>query len=732
MARSRRDFLKITASTASCFVMSVPLVSCAASNPALANIGDEHYVHDGFVQVTSQSEIHFILPRDEMGQGVHHGLATLIAEELDIKVDKIKVYFAPVHKTYNNLSYGAQGTWGSSSIRDHYLPLRQAAADTRATLLKAAAQQLAIAPQQLTCRDGFIWHDSKAYPVGDFVATAAKIESVKGAPLVADSQFKYIGKYSQRNDALAKVTGTARFSIDAKLTKAKRAVVIHAPVINGKVKDFDATRAKQQAGIVDIFAISSGIAVVAEHLWQAKKAAALVVTNWQASELAAFNSAELPDILASKIDSESGIKAHKSGRGRKALATASKRHSASYYAPYLAHATMEPMNCSAEVTASGCQVWVGSQSPEFARNGVAQLLDIDRERVQFHNHFIGGGFGRRVGIDFILEAVEIAKQVEGPVQLVWSREDDIRNDYYRPPSMAKFEAGVDENGQLSCYSVKRSGPNIFPYQLKEAVPAMLPELFPSGVSSWLAGVGGKVVNDWYAESSSVEGLFEDYQVAHKEVRQITYDPGVRNGYWRAVGHSHSGFFKESFIDEIAQLTERDPVDFRLAHLAEERMRNTLKLATQKAGWGQKLPAGHVHGVAVHKSLKTYVAQVVELSVEQGQIRIHKVTCAVDCGIVVNPDIVKAQMEGGILFGITAALYGNIDIVEGRVSQSNFHDYQMLRINQSPDIDVHLVESKVAPTGVGEPGLPPIAAAIGNAVFAATGQRLRQLPFKLSA
>jgi CO/xanthine dehydrogenase Mo-binding subunit len=344
---------------------------------------------------------------------------------------------------------------------------------------------------------------------------------------------------------------------------------------------------------------------------------------------------------------------------------------------------------------------------------------------------LGGGFGRRAFHDFVAEATAIARKVKVPVQLTWSREDDTRNDYYRPAATVDLAAGLDEQGQLQTWSAKRAGANIMPYMLDQNAGALLPEFLPDGMVDWVSKRGYGLFKNWLVDPSSVEGLYEDYDVPNKEVRHVTVDAGIRTGYWRSVGHSFTGFFKESFMDELAHASEQDPLAFRLRHLpADSRLRKVLEAAAQKAGWGQP-KNGHFLGIAAQESFESFVAEVAEVSVENGQIRVHKVTCAVDCGKVINPDIVRSQMESGVNFGLTAALYGEITFANGEVQQSNFHDYPMLRMNESPEIDVVLIDSDEHPTGVGEPGLPPIAPAVANAVFAATGTRLRSMPLRLS-
>jgi isoquinoline 1-oxidoreductase beta subunit len=393
---------------------------------------------------------------------------------------------------------------------------------------------------------------------------------------------------------------------------------------------------------------------------------------------------------------------------------------------------MEPMNCTAKINGDKLELWVGSQAPTVAKLTAAYYTDISPDNITVNSAFLGGGFGRRSGADFVAEAAAIAKASELPVQLVWSREDDMQHGLYRPASLARFKIGLNKQGLIDTWTVKRSGPQIMPYTLDTMIDAKLPSFLPNGMVDWLSKRGYGIFNSLTVDHTSVEGLSEDYDALHKSSDHVTADPGLPLGYWRAVGHSFSGFFKESMMDEIAVLQEQDAVEYRLKHLTKNpKLANTLKIAAEKAGWNKPLPAGHFHGVAAHSSFHSHVSQIAEVSVENNQLKIHNVVCVVDCGLVINPSIVQAQMESGIIYGLTAALYGEITLKEGVVQQSNFHDYPALRMNETPKIKVVIVDSDEAPTGVGEPGLPPVAAAVANAIYAATGNRLRSLPLKLS-
>jgi CO/xanthine dehydrogenase Mo-binding subunit len=392
---------------------------------------------------------------------------------------------------------------------------------------------------------------------------------------------------------------------------------------------------------------------------------------------------------------------------------------------------MEPMNCTAKLTGEKLELWVGSQAPDLAKFAGAFYADVPKDNVTVHSTFLGGGFGRRSATDFVAEAAAIAKESSLPIQLIWSREDDMQHDVYRPAAMAKFKVGLNKNGLIDSWTVKRSGPQIMPYTLDNIIDGVMPSFLPNGMVDWMSKAGYSIFDSLTVDHASVEGLYEDYDAPHKSSDHVTVDPGLPLGYWRSVGHSYSGFFKESMMDEIAALQKQDAVEFRLKHLKNNpKLANTLKVAAEKAGWNKPLPNGHFHGVATHASFASYASQIAEVSVKNNQLTIHKIVCVIDCGLAVNPDIVSAQMESGIIYGLSAALYGEITLKEGAVQQTNFHDYAALRINETPEIEVVIIESDEAPTGVGEPGLPPVAAAVANGIFAATGKRLRSLPLKL--
>lgn len=733
---SRRHFLKSLGLASGGLIAGIPLTGCASASLPNEQSGDIQ--PNAILQLTSDNQINFYLPRTEMGQGVYTGLTTILAEELDVAPPKINVINVGAHPDYNNPEYGLQVTGGSNSIRVHFKPLRQLAANMRLVIRQAASRVTQSALDQVRTKDGSIIINGNALPYGDFANVAAQLEFPEEAALKPKAEFKYIGKMNQRLDANKKSTGTAQFGLDIEFEGLHRAALKRCPQFGGTVKSFDGSKAKDMPGVQSVVAIHNGVAVVAEHYYQAKAALQKLEIQWDVPEkLSNFSSNSTEkgngkNLFKEAIESGDIDNAHEQGDGREALERSDEVIEADYWAPYLAHATMEPMNCTAKFSGDKLEVWTSTQNPQVAKNIAAFYGDVSKDDVTVHGCFIGGGFGRRTVSDYVAEAVAIAKAAGVPVQLVWSREDDTQHGYYRPASMARFKVGLNKEGLIESWNVTRSGPNIMPYTIDEVADAMMPGFLPNGMVDWMSKAGYGLFDGWTVDPASVEGLFEDYDAPHKSVNHVTVDPGLPLGFWRSVGHSYSGFFKESMMDEIAIKQNVDPIEFRLKHLKNNpRLANVLKQAAEKANWNKDLPKGHFHGVAVHTSFQSYVAEIAEVSVENNQIKVHKVICTIDCGLAVNPDIVRDQMESGIVFGLTAALHGEITLKDGAVEQSNFHNYPLLRINETPDIEVLIVDSDESPSGVGEPGLPPIAAAVSNAIFAATRKRLRSLPLKLS-
>ncbi len=725
---SRRNFLRTSAVAGGGLVVGFSLSGCSSAPLPIEGGG---YLPNAFLQITPDNVVSFYCPRDEMGQGVTTGLGTLVAEELDVDPHSLDIVFAGVHSDYNNPDMGVQATGGSNSMKAHYLPLRQAAANTRAVLVQAAAQDLGVAVDAIQTEDGHIVVNGERHPYGKFVATAAGLTVPEAAPLKADADFRYIGKTQPRLDAIAKSTGTADFGVDADVPGMMHAVVVRSPVAGAKLVSVDKAPAASMPGVSHVLEISSGLAVVADKYWQAKTAAAQLKPVWEDVPLARVDSATVRADYEAALNGEDGIVEAEQGDLETGFAAADRVVESDYWAPYLAHAPLEPMSAVLRLENGEADLWSGTQGPIGAEGLIERVTGISADKIRIHSTYLGGGFGRRGTLTHIMEIAEIASAVDKPIHLLWSREDDMRHGVYRPASLMRIKAGINADGEITAWDARRAGGNITPETLKNMVPALLPNM-PQGMINWAVGLSHDLFSSWFVDHSSIEGLYEDYDLANRAVTHVTVDHGFPLTFWRAVGHSYTAFATESMIDELAAEADEDPVAFRLRNTTgNPRLHNVIKVAGEHMAKMQPAPGRHL-GFAAHNSFATDVAEIAEVSVEGGNIRVHKVTCVVDCGIAVTPDVVRAQMEGGVMFGLTAALKGQIQLEKGAVKESNFHDYPILRMDEAPEVEVIIVDSGTAPTGVGEPGLPPIAPAVANAVYRATGQRLRSLPLQLEA
>ncbi|MGI9275249.1 MAG: molybdopterin cofactor-binding domain-containing protein [Endozoicomonas sp.] len=718
---SRRFFLKAAVATTGGLMLGMDSRSFAAGS-AVNETGS--WQPDIWLEIHPDNRIQLTVARVEMGQGALTGLVTLIAEELDVAPEKISTLFAPADKAYNNPDYGLQMTGGSNSLSSSWMPMRQAGASARTMLIAAAADKWQINRSSCTTENGFVLNQSTGNRLsyGELAALAARQSPPANPSLKAASELRYIGKDFSRVDALAKSNGTAKFGIDVSLPDMLHAVIIRPPAYGSKLKSFDSREALASKGVMAVFEIDQGLAIVAEKYWQAHRARQQVKVEWRKNDDMAASLTSVYDRYSQDI-AKKGDVVRKEGNIRKAMKGASSRLEVEYRLPFLAHATMEPQNCVASVTGDQCIIWAPNQAPDTARAAAARATGIDQKNIQVHTTFMGGGFGRRLTPDFVEEAAAVSKRMNKPVKVLWSREDDTRHDWYRPATLHRLAASFDANRQPTGWSHKIAGPKVLDWYIDYAAPAMYP-----GISKWMYSS----VASYFPDKTCYEGAEElPYDLSSIQVEHCHSDAGVPISYWRSVGHSHNGFVTESFIDELAHASGADAYEFRYRLLQEQpRGRKVLKMVAEKAGWGQ--PASDVwQGIAIHKSFGTWVAQVADVRVTAGQFRVEKVTCVVDCGVAVNPDIVRAQMESGIVFGLTAALYGEITLKDGAVEQGNFHDYQVLRMNECPEMDIHIIDSEEAPSGVGEPGLPPLAPAVANALYAATGKRLRSLPLQLS-
>lgn len=713
---ARRQFLQVAAMVGGGFAIGFGSVARAAAAGA-SRATD--FIPNAFVRIAPDSSVTVLIKHLEMGQGVSTGLPTLVAEELDADWAQIKVESAPADAgRYNNLLWGqAQGTGGSTAIANSYEQLRKAGAAARAMLVAAAADEWKVPATEIRVANGVLTHpgSGRKSKFGPLAARAAQMPPPTDIKLKDARDFKLIGKPIARKDSKAKTNGSAQYTIDVKLPGMLTAVVAHAPLFGAKVKSFDAVKAKAVRGVVDVVQIPSGIAVLANNFWAAKQGRDALSVQWDDTGANKLGSAEIVaqyQALARKP----GMVARKDGDAAAAFASAAKKLEASFEFPYLAHAPMEPLDCVVSLGRDACEIWNGEQLQTPDQFAVAKLTGLKPEQVKLNMLYAGGSFGRRANpqSDYVVEAVSIAKAIGGraPIKLMWTREDDMRGGFYRPLYLHKLSAGLDAQGKLVAWQHRIVGQSI------------------------VAGTPfeGMMVKDGI-DATSVEGASTlPYQIPNMLVDLHSPRIGVPVQWWRSVGSTHTAFSTETFIDELAAAAGKDPVEFRRVMLAKHpRHLGVLDLAAEKAGWGKPLPKGLGRGIAVHESFNTFVAQVAEISIDgAGKLKVERVVCAVDCGVVVNPDIVRAQMEGGIGFGLSAALYGAITLKDGRVEQSNFHDYPALRINEMPEVEVHFMPSTEAPTGVGEPGVPPIAPAVANAIAAATGKRLRNLPLRLTS
>ncbi len=726
-------------------VTGAPLPSAAGQAPL-----------NGWVKIGRDDVVTVMMAKSEMGQGVHTVLAAILAEELDADWSRVRTEMSPIDPIYNNLAmvvdglpfhpdehgmlrrfagwmtaktmreFGLMVTGGSSSTKDLWLPMRQAGASARAMLAAAAARQWGVEVGAIAVAEGVVSHapSGRSARFGELAEAAAR-EPLPGSPALKDPKsFRLLGKPVRRIDARDKIAGKAVFGMDVRPPGMLYAAVQMCPTLGGSVRSFDASKAQALPGVRKVVAFpplhggTGGVAVIADAPWQALQAAPQVAVEWEHGELAGFSSAAAIEDFSARLAQADGFPFLRRGDVDAALASAAKTVEAEYRAPWLAHTPMEPINCTVQLRDGRGTVWLSTQVPGLTRMAAARALGIDQEAVEVRVQQLGGAFGRRNEVDFVGQAAAIARQADGaPVQLLWTREQDLRHDLFRPACVSRFRAGLDAQGALVAWRNVSAGQAIIPQVLKRM---------------WgLPGVG--------PDKTSSEGAFDQpYEFPNVRVAHETVALPLQVGFWRAVGHSHHAFFKEGFMDEVAAAAGKDPVAFRAALLQQHpRHLAVLERAAQMADWGKAPPEAsdgrrRARGVALHQSFGSIVAQVAQVSVgEDRAIRVERVWCAIDCGFAANPNLIRQQMESGIVYGLSAALHGELTIENGQVAQTNFHDYPALRIDECPVIEIAIVDSAEHPEGVGEPGLPPIAPAVANAVFAATGQRLRALPLKLA-
>ncbi len=702
---SRRGFLQVGASLGGGLMLSLSLRSADAAAEAAIGGG---FAPNAFIRIEGDGQIVLTMPYVEMGQGTYTSIPMLIAEELEVELSQVRLEHAPPNeKLYANPLLGVQATGNSNAIRGAWLPLRQAGATARTMLVSAAAERWSVDPADCRAQRGEVRHPptGRSLGYGAVAADAARLPLPANVTLKRPEEFKLIGTPQKRLDTPAKVNGTAVYGIDARPPGVKIATLAQSPVFGGRLKRVDAAAAKAVKGVVAIVQLDDAVAVVADHMGAAKKGLAALVIEWDDGPHAKLDTQAIArELEAATL--ERGVVAQNIGDAEKAMARAVTKVEANYEVPFLAHATMEPMNCTAHVRKDGCELWVGTQAIARVQAAAAQAAGLPMDKVVIHNHLIGGGFGRRLEADGVVRAVQIARHVGGPVKVVWTREEDIQHDMYRPYFADRLSAGLDAEGKPIAWKNRFAGSSV--------IARWLPPAFKDGL-----------------DPDTTEGAISlVYDLPNMQVEYVRVEPpGVPTAFWRSVGPSHNVFVTESFIDELAAAAKQDSVAYRLALLDKTpRAKAVLAQASEKAGWGQPLSNRVGRGVSLQFVFGSYLAQVAEVEVsKEGAVRVRRVVCAVDCGAVVNPDTVQAQIQSAVMFGVTAALYGEIALKNGRVEQTNFDTYKILRMDEAPVVEVHIVHGSEPPGGIGEAGTSAIVPAVTNAIFAATGKRLRRLP-----
>ena len=702
---NRRDLLRAGAVCATGLVIGFFLPATAGRPASPRPPG--RFAPNAWLGIDTDDQVTVFVDRSEMGQGVMTSLPVLIAEELEADWSTIRVEFAPADPVYvNPLMLGLQATGGSASIRASWEPLRKVGATAREMLVAAAARMWGVDPLECHAENGAVIHrlSKRRLSYGSLVDVAAGLPVPDDVRLKDPVDFRLIGKHQQRLDTPGKVAGSTVFAVDVKLPGMLYASVDRCPVFGGKVTEFSAAETQSIEGVREVVSISSGIAVVADSSWAAMQGRQALQITWDEGPNGKLSSAAISQTLQHGAKQPGAVVRH-DGDTTYALEGAAKKLEASYELPFEAHATMEPMNCTADVRNDRCEIWVGTQNQTGVFERAVKITGLPGESVKVHTALMGGGFGRRFELDFVTEALEVSKSIAAPVQVLWTREDDMQHDFYRPATYGYLRAGLDQDGWPVAWRQRVVSPSIMSRDFSHFVQ--------DGI-----------------DPSAVEGLADlPYAIANIHIDYVMADLGIPVGFWRSVSRSQNAFMIESFVDEIATAGGKDPYELRRKLLDEfPRQKAVLELAAGKADWGQPPPADRHRGIALHEHNGSPTAQVVEISVgEDGTIEVHRVVCAIDCGIVVDPDTVEAQVEGSIVYGLTAVLHGGITIENGRVKQSNFHDYPMLRLHETPEIEVHIMPSTAPPTGAGEAAVPPLAPALVNAVFAATSNRMRRLP-----
>ncbi|MBL8934214.1 MAG: xanthine dehydrogenase family protein molybdopterin-binding subunit [Archangium sp.] len=722
MKLNRRALLKAGAALGGGLAVGVWVLDLERGNGT-----PELFAPNAFIRVPAKGPIRVVVGRVEMGQGTATATAMLVAEELEVDPLSLEIELAPADRAYDNPVLGFQLTGGSSSTATGWEPLREAGAATRELLKEAAATKWKVDRSELTVKNGVISHagSQRSGAYGEFVEAAASL-TIR-APELKTKDFQVIGKPLRRVDAVSKTNGTAVFGIDVQVPQALVAVIVRCPTLGGTVKSFDPSKALAMPGVRHVVQVPQGVAVVAQTYWHARQGAQAVTVEWN-EPAAPFDSSTLRDAHRALLKQAPTQNARNDGAAADVLSKATQKLSAEYFAPFLAHAPMEPQNATAHVTSTRCDIWAPTQGPAQAREVASRITKLPLEAITIHQTLLGGGFGRRIGQDYVAEAVEVSRAIEGPVKVVWSREDDMKHSFYRPSATHALEASHD-GAAVTAWHHRVVTQSVFLAVMDSFVGGLAAEA-PEKLRDKTSELAKQVVPG--RDITSYEGADSvAYAIPNLQVDFFRHEPNVPTGFWRSVGHSHTAFATESFIDECAWALGKDPLEFRRGLLAgKTRHLSCLELVAKHSGWGSPLEEGRARGVAVHECFGSVAAAVLEVSVADGAIRVHRAVMAADCGRVVNPDIVRSQLESACIFGLSAAMKQRITFEKGRVQQSNFHDFAPLRMNEAPRIDTFLVDSTNDPSGIGEPGVPIIAPALANAVYALTKKRLRTLPLSM--
>jgi len=701
---TRREFLKSSAAVGGGLVIGVALpiqkFAYAATDPTALN---------AWVKVAPDNTVTILVARSEMGQGVVMALPTLVAEELDVDIYKVKVDFAPPGEVYINGMLGGQITGGSTSVRDGWEKLRVAGAQARIMLVQAAADQWKTDPANCKASNGVISYRDKKVTYGQVADAASKLTPPKEVKLKDPKNFKYVGKPLKRLDTYGKTNGTTQFGIDVRLPGMLYAAIAQCPVIGGKVQSvaLDEAGVRNMPGVKNVVQVTDGVAVVADSWWRARTARDALKITWDEGPNKALSSAGVYQQLTEAM-SKPAAQVKQEGNVEQAIAGAAKKLDVTYQMPFLSHSPLEPMNFTADVRPDSALLIGSIQFQQMALGMAAGITGLKPDQITIKTTYLGGGFGRRIDLDYMAQAVEISKAIGKPVKLVWTREDDMTHDFYRPASLTRMTGGLDASGKPVALSLKMSSPSV--------TTRLFPQIVKDGI-----------------DPLQTEAILVPYDIPNQSVGTVIHDTGLRVGYLRSVSHALNVFANETFIDEMAAAAGKDPYQYRLSLLGKQpRFANVLKKVAEMSGWGKNVPKGHARGIALMEGYDTYMAQVVEASIEKGAIKVHQVWVAVDLGRMVNPNIVQQQLESNIVFGVQAAVYGNITLENGRVQQTNFHQYKLPRMSETPKIVTHIVQSTEKPGGIGEPGMALFSPALGNALFALTGKRQRTMPFTVEA